>query len=245
MGKFQSQFVNDSFVQGDINQTFNEAVSEDLEPQPLPEPVRILFLAANPEGTAPLRLDREVKAIAQALRSSRLGDHFEVQQSWAAGDRDFQDSLLHYQPDILHLSGHGSREGRLLLERETTRDLGSGPRPAAAAFSADDMWLAGLARVFAAVRGKVRCVVLNACYSEIAARTLAQVTGCVVGMSDSIGDEAAIRFSWSFYNALGHGLSVKAAFDAATGQIAMGGWQQDSVPNLVALGVDPAGLTFG
>jgi hypothetical protein len=88
-------------------------------------------------------------------------------------------------------------------------------------------------------------VVLNACHSEVVAQALAQVTGCVVAMSDSIEDAAAIRFSWSFYNALGYGLSIKAAFDAATGQIALGGWPLDSVPSLVALGVDPAKLVFG
>jgi hypothetical protein len=228
---------------GDMNQMVNEAAVAPA-PELAPQPVRILFLAANPEGTSPLRLDREVKAISEGLRSSRLGERFEIQQSWAAGDRDIQDGLLRHQPDILHLSGHGNRDGRLLLEREgLMRDLGGGHSPAAP--SADDLWLRGLVRVFAATRGRVRCVVLNACHSEIMAHALAQVTGCVVGMSDSINDAAAIRFSWSFYNALGHGLHVKAAFDAATGQIALGGWSLDRTPSLVALGVDPAELVFG
>ncbi|HKI06362.1 MAG TPA: CHAT domain-containing protein [Thermoanaerobaculia bacterium] len=228
---------------GDVSQTLNDAAAAP-HPEPASQPVRILFLASNPEGTSPLRLDREVRAISEGLSSSRLRDRFELQQIWAAGDKEIQDGLLLHQPDILHLSGHGSREGRLLLEREgSMRDLGS---HLPAATSTDDLWLRGLVRVVAATRGRVRCVVLNACHSETVARALAQVTGCVVGMSDSIGDAAAIRFSWSFYNALGHGLNVKAAFDAATGQIAMGGWPLDSVPSLVAPGgVDPAGLVFG
>jgi CHAT domain len=213
------------------------------EPETVPARVRILFMAFNPEGTTHLRLDLEVKAITEALRGSRLGDQFELQQIWAAGDRDIQDGLLRFQPDILHLSGHASREGRLLLERERTmRDLSAPPSPV---LPEEDLWLAGLVRVFAAVRGKIRCVVINACHSEGMAQALAQIAGCVVGMSEAIGDEAAIRFSWSFYNALGHGLNVKAAFDAARGEAAMGGWSLDRVPRLVTLGVDPAGLAFG
>src|SRR3954467_959107 len=98
----------------DITQTVGSGAPE--APVDAPEPVRVLFLAANPEGTAALRLDQEVKAIDEALRCSRLGPRFELQQSWAVGDREIQDGLLRWQPDIVHLSGHGSRDGRLLLE---------------------------------------------------------------------------------------------------------------------------------
>ena len=68
--------------------------------------------------------------------------------------------------------------------------------------------------------------------------------GCVVGMSDAIEDAAAIRFSWSFYNALGYGTSVKAAFDLAMGQIAMAGLRTSEVPRLISAGVSPVDLTF-
>jgi len=224
------------------NQTISG--SDPGEVTEAPQPVCILFLAANPDGTSPLRLDREIKAITEALQTSPGGNRFEIAQSWAAGDREIQDGLLRYKPGILHLSGHGNRTGRPVLEGETAvRDLhGSGSRSSTS--SRDDLWLLGLLRVFGAVRGQTRCVVLNICHSEAIAQALAQVTGCALGMSDAIGDEAAIRFSWSFYNALGHGLSVKAAFDAATGQIAMGGWPMDSTPRLITAGVDPANLTF-
>lgn len=194
-------------------------------------PLRILFLAANPAGTTPLRLDLEIKAVTQALRSS-LGDRFELQQSWAAGEQDLQDGLLRYQPDIVHFSGHGTSGGRMVLERNSELE------------QAERLWLQGLARVFEAARGQIRCVVLNACHSEIAAQVLAQFVGCVVGMSSAVEDEAAIRFSWAFYNALGHGMSIKAAFDLARAQIHFGDVAMADVPCLVAVGVDPAGVTF-
>jgi hypothetical protein len=210
---------------------------------PEPEPIRLLFLAANPEGTAALRLDQEVKAIGEALRSSRLGPRFELEQSWAVGDRELQDGLLRWRPDIVHLSGHGTRESGPILEEEGSfRDLGGSRRPAE--LRAEDPRTEALVRVFAAGRGRIRCVVLNACHTEATARALAQCVGCVVGMSQAVEDGAAIRFSWAFYNALGYGLSVKAAFDMATAQMSLMSGQGD-VPRLLTAGVDPNGVTFG
>jgi hypothetical protein len=229
---------------GDHNQIVTEM--DRNAPVEVPEPVRVLFLAANPEGTAALRLDQEVKAIDEALRCSRLGLRFELQQSWAVGDRELQDGLLRWQPEIVHLSGHGSREGRLMLENASTfRDLG-GPRPQGAQ-GGEDPQVQALARVFAAARGRIRCVVLNACHSETAARAIAQQVGCVIGMSQSVADAAAIRFSWAFYNALGYGLNVKAAFEMGTAQMGLAslGQGQGDVPRLLAAGLDPAGVSFG
>ncbi len=45
-------------------------------------------------------------------------------------------------------------------------------------------------------------VCLNACYSEKQAHAIAQHIDCVVGMSDAVGDESAVSFSASFYQAL-------------------------------------------
>lgn len=223
----------------DVNQ-FVGVGEEAQETAPL---VRVLFLAACPSETPQLRLDQEIKAIQEALRMSKNGDRFEVQQSWAAGDRDLQDGLLRYSPDLVHLSAHGSGGGQILLEQqETMRDLG--PRPAPAS-RPEGLWLKGLVRIFAAARGRIRCVVLNSCYSEPVALALAQVVGCVVGMSDAIEDAAAIRFSWSFYNALGYGMSLKSAFDLALGQIAMAGLRTSEVPRLITAGVAPDDVTFG
>jgi hypothetical protein len=208
-----------------------------------PGPVRVLFFGANPASTSRLRLDQEVKAIEQALRASRLADRFELEQSWAVGDRDLQDGLLRYRPDIVHLSGHGSEEGRVVLEPEPgVRDLGASGGPP----GAEDPRIAALGRLFAATGGGIRCMVLNACHSLASAEAIAEHVGCVVGMSEAVSDSAATRFSWAFYNALGYGRSVKEAFELASAQIAMGGWSQSSgVPRLIAPKVDPGAVIFG
>jgi hypothetical protein len=225
----------------DIHQNMG---SSSEAPVDTPEPVRILFLAANPEGTVALRLDQEVKAIDEALRRSKLANRFELQQSWAVSDRELQDGLLRWEPEIVHLSGHGTPQGRLLLEGDDPafRELGGSGLPAT--MGEEDPQVQALARVFDMARGRIRCVVLNACHSETAAQAIAQQVGCVIGMSRSVSDAAAIRFAWAFYNALGYGLSVKKAFEMGTAQMGMIGLGAD-IPRLHAAGFDPAQLTFG
>jgi hypothetical protein len=220
----------------------NQYLGIDDENEEATPPVRVLFLAACPFGTLPLRLDQEVKTIQEGLWMSKNGGRFEVEQSWAVGDRELQDGLLRYSPDIVHLSGHGGRTCRIRLEEDSAaRDLG--PRPASTP-PPENLWLQGLVRIFAAARGRIRCVVLNACHSEPIAQALAQVVGCVVGMSDAIEDAAAIRFSWPFYNAIGDGRSLRSAFDLAMGQLARGDLRTSDVPRLITAGVAPDGVTF-
>lgn len=229
---------------GNISQNVGTREEEPTNAEvPQAVKLKLLFLGANPASTSRLRLDQEIKAIEQALRSSRLTDRFELQQSWAVGDRDLQDSLFRYRPDIVHLSGHGSEGGRVILEPEPgARDLGIRE----GAPGDEDPRITALGRIFGAIGGGIRCVVLNACYSLASAQAIAEHVSCVVGMSKAVGDAAATRFSWAFYNGLGYGMSVRQAFDLACAQIAMGGWDQSSAaPQLIARKVDPQTVVFG
>ena len=70
--------------------------------------------------------------------------------------------------------------------------------------------LSGLFKLFAA---HVRCVVLNACYSEAQARAVAEHIPYVVGMTRALGGDAAITFSTAFYDALGAGEAVPFAYE--------------------------------
>lgn len=205
---------------------------------------KVLFLGANPITTPRLRLDNEVKLIEEALRASRMGDHFDLEQMWAVGDRDLQDGLLRHQPDILHLSGHGTEAGRLVLEPDAgTRVLGA---PGLSFSAQDNSRIDALGRMFSVAHGRIRCVVLNACYSVATASVIAAHVGCVIGMSQEIGDSAAARFSWSFYNALGYGANVKDAFELAAAQVILGGLSPGAeVPRLLAPSIDPASIVFG
>jgi hypothetical protein len=86
--------------------------------------------------------------------------------------------------------------------------------------------------------------VLNACYSEKQAQAIAQHIDCVIGMSKAIGDAAAISFAAAFYQALGYGRSVKAAFDLGCAQIDLENLDEQDTPKLLAINTDPASITF-
>jgi hypothetical protein len=89
--------------------------------------------------------------------------------------------------------------------------------------------LAGLFEVFA---NRIECVVLNACYSEMQASAIAQHIPYVIGMSNEIGDKAAIKFATGFYSALGAGESVEFAYKLGCSVIQLDGIAEHLTPVL-------------
>lgn len=192
--------------------------------------VKILVLATNPEETTPLRLDEEVRSIDQALQQSRFRDKFELEQQWAVRVSDLQRFLLRYKPDIVHFSGHGSESSEIILEDS---EGNSKPVPASA-----------LSNLFSLLKDNIKCVVLNACYSEAQAEAVSRHISCVVGMSKAIGDEAAISFSEAFYGALGDGRDIKTAFELGCNQINLAYLDEHDIPKLKTAEENSAELTF-
>lgn len=203
--------------------------------------VSLLIVASNPLETSRLQLDKEFKAISDALTRPGARIRFQIEQRWAASYQDLQDGLLQHRPEILHWSGHGRRAGLPVLEDDVeTRDL----IRAQSVSMAEDRSIASLSRLFAAARGRLRCVVLNTCHSKTVANAIAEHIDCVIGMSASIQDPTAIRFSWSFYHALALGSSVKTAFELASAQIGLDGLGEDLLPSLIALRARPEEVFF-
>ncbi|RLC82101.1 MAG: hypothetical protein DRJ03_19460 [Chloroflexi bacterium] len=192
--------------------------------------VTILFLAANPVDTISLRLDEELRAIDRKLRQSEFRDIFELEQQWAVRVSDLQEFLLRHKPHIVHFSGHGSQSSEIVFQD----DSGYG-RPVS---------VRALSSLFSTLKDNIRCVVLNACYSENQAQVIAQHIECVVGMSRAITDPAAISFASSFYQALGFGRSIKTAFELGCGQIDIEGLSEQDTPKLLTLRSDPRNISF-
>lgn len=183
------------------------------------QPVRtILILSANPVGTVPLRLDKEVREIKAGLQRSKYRKRFAVQQAEAVRPRDIQRAMLDYDPQIIHFCGHGEGEEGLVVEGE------SGKHELVSAEA--------LADLFSLFADQVECVLLNACYSEAQAKAIAQHIGSVVGMRRAIGDRAAIEFAVSFYDALGAGKSIDFAHKLGCNAIKLVGIPQELVPVL-------------
>ncbi|HMB05857.1 MAG TPA: tetratricopeptide repeat protein, partial [Isosphaeraceae bacterium] len=166
---------------------------------------KVLVLAANPVGTPPLKLDEEVRAIDAKIRGSEHRDLIRLVSHWAVRLDALSGLLMRERPDVVHFSGHGMGTGELVLVGD---DGIPKPIPAEA-----------VARMLQVLKDKVRVVVLNACHSEPLARAIVKEIDCAVGMSAAIGDQHAIAFAAEFYQALGFGKSVQAAFDLGVARL--------------------------
>jgi hypothetical protein len=191
----------------------------------------ILFLAANPSNSERLALDEEARAIETKLRASEYRDAIQFRTRWAVRADDLLQALNEDRPTVVHFSGHGAGATGIVFHDE----------------AAGDRLVAGhaLRRLFTAMKDDIRVVVLNACYSVEQARAIASVIDVVVGMADSVGDDAARTFSAAFYRALGFGRTVKNAFEQGLAAIVLEGFDDADVPVLlVRSGVDDATLVI-
>ena len=179
----------------------------------------ILFLTANPRDTGRLRLEQELRDIAEGLQRAQKRDQFKLELRLAVRPRDVQRAMLDVNPQIIHFSGHGTGEQGLVFED----DLGN-----AKLVSGDA--LAGLFKLFA---DRVNCVVLNGCYSKAQANEIAKHIPYVIGMNQAIGDKAAITFAVGFYDALGAGRSIEFAYNFGCTAIQMEGIAEHLTPVLL------------
>jgi hypothetical protein len=221
---------------------------------------KILFLAANPKGTSPLRLDQEARDIGDELRRAYEGDQFSLEQRWAVRTRDIQQAMLDVRPQIVHFSGHGKGTKISLLSKNDPRDsicrsaqtlerdisiysedAQTQPESLAEGLVFEDGMereklvsgnaLAGLFELFT---DDVECVVLNGCYSEVQAQSIAEHIPYVIGMNDAISDKAAIEFSVGFYKALGAGRSIDFAYKLGCNAIQIEGIPEHATPVLIS-----------
>jgi hypothetical protein len=188
--------------------------------------IKVLLLAANPLNTDRLRLDEEFRAIDQALQSANYRDKFDLNPHGAVRVSDLAGLLLRYQPHIVHFSSHGSAMGEIMLEDDRGK---AQPVPSES-----------LSRLFSVLKDNIRCVVLNACYSEKQALAIAQYIDYVIGMSRSISDNAAIDFATAFYQAVGYGRDLKTAFELGCINIGLDDLNEENTPRSIALHSDPS-----
>jgi vWA-MoxR associated protein C-terminal domain/CHAT domain len=188
-------------------------------------PQTILFLAANPKGTDPLRLDQELRDIGEGLQRAQKRDQFNLAQRSAVRPRDIQRAMNDLRPQIVHFSGHGTGDAGLVFEDE----IGN-------AKMVDGDALAALFGLFA---DRLNCVVLNGCYSEVQAQAISQYIPYVIGMNKAIGDKAAIAFAVGFYDALGAGRDVEFAFKSGCVAVRLEGIAEHLTPILIKKPIAP------
>lgn len=183
------------------------------------ERVKILFLSADPTDQTRLRIGQEYRDIGAGLVRARHRDMFDLlKPGFSMTARDLHRAVAESQPTIVHFSGHGEETRGILVENEMgTHNLVTGP---------------ALAALFRSCKGKVKCVLLNACFSEHQADSIRQQVDYVIGMKDGIGDRAAIIFAVAFYDSLGRGETYEEAFDHGTIALQLAGIPEDHIPVL-------------
>jgi len=169
--------------------------------------IRILFLSSNPWTTSRILVDEEAREVFEKLQEGPDRDRFELHRHAAIRPMDLQRLLMMHQPHIVHFSGHGSLNQKIILGgtpgrgKQVDRD--------------------GLVQMFALYKNHVRLVVLNACFTLTQARSLSAVIDYSVGAGKGIGDKEGVAFAGAFYRALGFGKSVKTAFESAKAELAL------------------------
>ena len=99
--------------------------------------------------------------------------------------QDFHDATLNREYQICHFLGHGNEGIFLNSEKITPESLKS----------------------YFQYRDKCKCVVFNACSSGEAAKQVSEHINYVIGMSQPINDDIAIKFAGGFYNGLQNGIN--------------------------------------
>ncbi|MCP4702321.1 MAG: CHAT domain-containing protein [Gammaproteobacteria bacterium] len=179
----------------------------------------ILLLSANPLDTERLRLDAEAREIDEGLRRAKKSDDFHIKTSPAATPADIRRALLDHSPAIVHFSGHGKGEDGLVF------DDGQG--------NSQRVNSEALAALFGLFAADVKCVLLNACYSEVQARSIARHIDYVIGMNREISDKAALAFAVAFYDAVGAGREIEFAYRSACVELQLQNIPEHLTPILI------------
>ncbi len=180
--------------------------------------IKIMFLASDPTDAARLRLGQELRDIQKKLQLAKQRERFILQQQMSVRPSDISQALLEFEPTIVHFSGHGTSTGELCFENELGKIQPVKPE--------------ALAALFSLVSQQVKCVVLNACYSETQAKSIAEHIQFVIGMNQAIGDKAAIAFAVGFYTAIGANRSIPQAYQFGCTQIQLEGIPENLTPVL-------------
>ncbi|WP_158773621.1 CHAT domain-containing protein [Cobetia sp. L2A1] len=195
----------------------------------LPKKINVLFIASNPKDQTQLKLDEEIRAITRKIRESEYRDAIELKAIWATRPDDLLQAVNEHKPTVVHFSGHGSDQGELVFQDDSG--------------STKLVSLKSIVQFFKVMASGIELVVFNACYSHSQAEEVTNHVKAAIGMSDSVGDEAARVFAAQLYSAIGFGKNVHDAFEQAKVALLLAGIPEENIPELfVADGVETNSL---
>ena len=191
----------------------------------------ILFLAATPHTTNPLKLGNECAEIQRELKMAPYRDDFRFESRWAVSIDELMRHLMEIDPTVIHFSGHCGSSG-IVLQDERGQAHSLPPR--------------ALAMIVEATTRHTRVIMLNACHSTIHADALRTTVDCVIGMDGMIADDAARVFAVRFYGAIGHRRSIGNAVIQGRAALAAKHLPDEVLPRyLTRDGIDANDIVLG
>lgn len=210
----------------------------------------ILFLAANPEQSSFLRLDREFREISESLRKAQKRDEFELELRLATQPSDLTNAVREHKPWIVHFAGHGgvSQADSTSIPKdqrawnwdkannggEQTETSGGITLMDESSSKAQFVKTEVLAEYFSYFKESLACVFLNSCYSSIQAEAIHTHIPYVIGMENAVGDSLAIGFARAFYEGIFSGEEIKRAFEMARTYLNMLGEEGTEIPRILS-----------
>jgi hypothetical protein len=171
-------------------------------------PLAVLLLMAAPTNANLMRLDAEHRAILRILERRRTRT-VDLTPHPATQVDDLIDQIAAAKPDMLHFTGHGSADGRLVFENAVGK--------------AEFVSVRSLAKILRRVVDTLECVLLGSCYSAAHVEELLLVANAVIGTEKPINDAAATSFTRGFYTGLVNSTSTLGSFHLGLGQMELNG----------------------
>lgn len=165
----------------------------------------VLLIGASPSDQDVLLLSVEFDLIESSIRQGTHRDDVVIKRSLNTQSSELVPDLLRTAPTLVHFSGHGRQSGELVFEDKHGASAPLSPE------------LLGV--VFSGFSDSVKCVVLNACWSESQAEIIGIHIPTVAGMSAKVSDLASLNFSLIFYLSLSQGKPVSEAFAHAVSHL--------------------------
>lgn len=163
--------------------------------------LKIFLLSADPKEGSPLNVDVESNQINEVYRLSNYREDFSIESTTATNYDNLLDVLMRNEASIIHFSGHGvGEEGLVLVDKKGEKNI------------LKTQTLTQLIDVLQSENQHIQCVFLNGCYTEIQAQAISSSVEYVIGMSDQVFDDDAVKFAKYFYKGLFEKKSIETSF---------------------------------
>lgn len=176
-----------------------------------PQPLRLLVVVSSPTGLVELNTEREIGIIQEVLDEARRKGSLEIDYLEIATLTNLRSKIKHFQPHILHYTGHGGKDP---LTNETYLACEDDDGEVSPIFG-DDL------RRISQDSDSLQLVVLSGCMTAqthhhdalkgVGTTLLQDSLPAVLAMQYSILDKSGIEFAGKFYEELGKGSSVREA----------------------------------